>query len=294
MANEKKTAIHLKIIQYWNNIEKTTILIGLIVFFLMEVLAIFFPIINTFFDAKSYLFIAFFLLFIYKILTEINSKCSVQNFRFVPTLDLAMHQIFEEEEKITSIDIFCYSGSRYSSYTHDLLGKNPHLHNSGKLRVLLLDPESFQLFLGVDKQSEIQNMKNTQQGNIDHFNEIMEKKFINDVEVKYYSFIPQIHFIIVNNKVAVMGILKPRTGSLNLIDESTSYFVISANCPGEAAMIEELMVFFERLFKDPKAFSQVLVKKAGDAGIIPPSPSPQSVAPSPGPQPEPGQARPLR
>jgi hypothetical protein len=228
----------------WGHIEKKVIYSVILLFLALELLATFIKPAGDILTSTSNLFIAFILLFMYKLLNEIEIKNSNQSILLENSLSDAIDRAVQTDKNITSIDIFCHSAQFYCPLTIGILNQS----NAPKpnIRVLLRNPNT----INIDshdtpiQKNEKKALKQEIELSKVRFNQLKKGQDF----VHYYPFAPQFHFMIINNTTAVMGIYKSKVSSCELAADSS--FIISSKFEEGEKIINEFKNLFDLLYNN--------------------------------------------
>ncbi len=172
-------------------------------------------------------------------------KANSNGIKIEDTLSIAISSVIKTEKRnhneIRTLDLFAFTGKRYCQILGEVLGRN----TSGiKVRVLIVDPEKLKNFKCNSIVDLISEVNSTEYDLIN---------WITEIEIRHYEFIPSYHFMIVNQRTAVLGTFQA-SEKVSCGLDPTSTFTLSKTDPEGEAVITELSRFFETIYSRKQMF----------------------------------------
>jgi hypothetical protein len=226
----------------WEKIEKFFTYLIIILFFVLEFLAIFIPTIRQQLDnGASFLLIALILLLIFRYLDKNITEKKGKGIVLSNSFNDAVSQLINENDQIDTIDIFAFSSVRYCFSIVGGIGSK----NIGCINLLLFNPEacSDSSPCSINEKSEVEGEINDTISRWEEF----ENAHNTNIQITKYNFFPQLHFMIVNKKIAMIGLFHPQESS-RYVDLGLTFIVFDDTYEGQT-IIGELIKFFNKLIE---------------------------------------------
>ena len=239
--------------KFWNKVRLWIIHGILIVVFILEVLAWFFPCISKILDMRGYVFVVLALLSIFlevehsikttnkATLETTNSfisnlrEANILNlglkgpYNFFNGLPTVLDKAKERDSKITSIDIFAETASTYYEY---ISGSGYKIEN---IRILVANTDILK-----KHQISLPNHNNWQSLKRDYHK-------VKQINIKTFNFLATFFFAIINKKYAHLGIYKLLPDPPGYTTYEETYIIID-NEPVSTALLSNLKDFFDNVY----------------------------------------------
>jgi hypothetical protein len=228
----------------WEKIEIYAMYGVLFAYFFLELISLFVPLVRNYMDnSGAQLFIAIMLLFIFRNIhkTSQKSDSDIVDSGSFPTV---LKKVLSNRQKYKSIDIYAHAGDWYYLNLKSIC-KDTGLEIRN-MRILLRDMNDSEKLIYPDNKDAKEDCKTKWRSAIDGFSDLFNegKGMIKNLSFAYYRIEPNMHFMIIDKKIAFFGIYEPRIDSIGA--EAAICYAIKPRTEHGYQFIYSLEDFFER------------------------------------------------
>jgi hypothetical protein len=232
-----------KIESLWDRMEKYAIYGVLFIFFALELMAFFIPAVATFIDNRgALLLIAAVLLFIFRYLDQRLGTQNAAGIVLSPGFMQGLVELLDEKRDYETIEILAYTGLMY------LLAFQESSIRVEKLRLLLHRVGGVKGGLFPFDEWGKKKYENEVDRVMEIWLELQQQGRIGTLVVKYYSFYPLYHFMLLDGKKVHFGLFRLKHGFPGT--DLLSTYISSDVTPVGRTLINDLKTKFDLVWEE--------------------------------------------
>lgn len=225
----------------WSRIEKQVIYCVLFSFFVLQFLSIFNPQIATFMDARgSLMLIALVLLTMFRFLDERLTKREQTGLSASDGFIEEAVNLLRENRENQLVEIFASSGGLYYPAIFE---SKVRIH---ELKILLRDPNTPNDFKFPSDNEDREQLVLEINRIVRNLNRLKQKGQISKLSIRFYSFQPTFHCMIVNGRTLYFGLYKLLSSHSGT--ESKNTYVLRNNTTEGFRLLSDFKAAFENFW----------------------------------------------
>ncbi len=226
----------------WERAERICIYLILIIFILLEFLAIFIPLISCFMDSKgTILMLAFVSLAIFRYIDKNIASSNRNEITQINKFTVDLISILNKP-KYNEVKIFANSSFKYFQAINE-----SQIEIENVIVMVRNHNNSCNIQFPSDENSQKDFVHNLNQL-IEDWKTLQKNGRIKNLEIRFYSFDSILHFMIIDNEILHFGLLKPIKkfpGS-----ELNGSVVVNSNSKNGRELISSFSVEFDAIYND--------------------------------------------